>query len=360
MKDKRILYLTRTMGLGGTEKVILQLCRSFNQKFDRIVVCSNGGIHESELERLGINHYTIDDIENKSIHIIIKNIIKLIKIVKTEKIEIIHTHHRMAAFYTRILRGIFKFKFIHTAHNIFNDKRKMTQISLDHANIISVGNCVKNNLLNVYNINSKNVTTIYNAVELDSTQKNVVKEIEEYKNKGYFIVGNIGRLSKQKGMEYYIEAANIIKNKNVKIKFFIIGDGEDKDKLEKLAKSLGVNEQVIFLGYRSDIQNIMSQLDVIVLSSLWEGLPLTPIESFSVGKTIIATNIDGTNEIVKDNYNGILIEPQNSNEIALAILDLYNNADKLHRLNSNAYSTYKDKFSYDEFINRHLNYYQNI
>ena len=86
-----------------------------------------------------------------------------------------------------------------------------------------------------------------------------------------------------------------------------------------------MEDSIEFMGFRADIQNIMSQVDLIVLSSLWEGLPLTPMEAFSVGKTIVATSVDGTVEIVKDGENGYLVEPRNSEELANAICKLIDN-----------------------------------
>ena len=360
MKEKNILYFTRTMGLGGTEKVILQLCNSLNKEFNKIIVCSNGGIHEKRLNELNIKHYKIDDIENKNILAVINNIFKLSNIIKNEEIDIIHTHHRMAAFYVRLLKLIFNFKFVHTSHNIFNDKLNLTKFSLYKAKTIAVGNCVKNNLIKDFGLNIDKVTTIYNAVEVDSRLDCILEDIKYYKELGYFIVGNIGRLSEQKGMEYYIRSVEILKKKNCKIKFFIVGDGEERNKLKELVNKLNLENDIIFLGYRSDVQNIMKQLDIVVLSSLWEGLPLTPIEAFSVGKSIIATNIDGTNEIVKNNYNGILVKDRNSEEIADAILELYNNPNKLSQLEINANKSYIEKFSYEEFANQYLNFYKTL
>lgn len=360
MEEKNILYLTRSMGLGGTEKVILQLCCSFNTKFNKIIVCSNGGVHEEQLSELNIKHCKIDDIESKDIFTIIKTIFTLAKVIRTEKIDIIHTHHRMAAFYAYILKFLFKFEFVHTSHNTFKDKQYMTRLSLSKAKIIAVGNSVRENLTNVFKLQSRNITTIYNAVELKEFLDETIEEIEYYRKQGYFIVGNIGRLSEQKGMEYYIKSARIIKSKVDKIKFFIIGDGEDKEKLESMITSFNLKDDVKLLGFRSDIQNTIKQLDLVVLSSLWEGLPLTPIEAFSVGKTIVATDVDGTPEIVKNNYNGILVEARDSEKLANAIIYMNDNHEKLIEFNNNAYKTYVENFSYDKFIKKYEDFYNKI
>lgn len=357
MENKNILYFTRTMGIGGTEKVVMQLCRYFNNKFNKIIICSNGGIHEDELQKLGIKHYKIDDIEDKNPIIIFKTLISLYKIIKNENIDIVHTHHRMAAFYSEILNKLMNFKFIHTAHNTFHNKKTLTKFALNNAEIIAVGEKVKENLLELYELDTDKINVIYNGIEKYTGEISVVPEIKKFKDKGYFIVGNIGRLSKQKGMEYYIKAIPESIKKYRKIKFYIIGDGEDKLELIKLAKELGIEDNVIFLGYRNDVINIIKQLDLIVLSSLWEGLPLTPIEAFSEGKTIIATDVDGTSEIVKDNFNGILIESKNSKEIADSIVKLYGNKEFKEKLENSALKTYKCKFTLENFVLEYKLYY---
>ena len=102
----------------------------------------------------------------------------------------------------------------------------------------------------------------------------------------------------------------------------------------------------------------MSQLDLIVLTSLWEGLPLTPIEAFSVGKTIVATAVDGTIEIVDDEVNGILVTPKNIEEIADGIKKLIFDDNKRHKLELNARLKYEEKFSFNSFCKKYESYYK--
>lgn len=174
----------------------------------------------------------------------------------------------------------------------------------------------KNNLVDFFGIPDEKVTVIRNAIAPFDGQ--IVKDetIEKLRDEGCFIVGNIGRLSEQKGMEYYIQALPEVLKKHPKTHFLIIGAGELENGLKEQARQLKVKDNLHFLGYRSDIQNLISQLDLVVLSSLWEGLPLTPIEAFSVGKTVVATAVDGTVEIVEDGKSGRLIEPKKPEQIA--------------------------------------------
>ena len=357
---KNILYFNRTMKLGGTEKVILQLCDTMKDSVDKIVVCTLGGANVERLEKMGIKHYEIPDIERKDQVTIIKTLKMVSKIIKDENINIVHTHHRMAAFYTRILSFFKKFTFINTAHNTFEDKKFLTRFSLKKAKVIAVGEMVKKNLTDFYGLKESQVTVIYNSVEEFDGNFNVIPELEKYKNEGYVLVGNIGRLRPQKGMNYYIEAADKILSKGKKAKFFIIGDGPEKDNLNSQIKSLKREKDIILLGQRQDVQNVMKQLDFIVLSSLWEGLPLIPLEAFSVKKPVVATKVDGTPEIVKNKFNGLLVEAKNTLELSEAMLKLIENNNLIEEYSKNAYETYVNKFSYSIFKKNYIEFYNNI
>ena len=291
--NQNILFFTRTMGLGGTENVILQLCEILNLKVNNIIVCSCGGINVRELELMGITHYTIPDIEKKNICNIFKIIRTVRNILRKESITIVHSHHRMAAFYSNVLcsKNIIK---VANVHNTFTNKKKLTKLAYTSTKIIAVGEQVKKNLIEFYEISEGQVTVICNSVKKFTGLKLPIKKIEEQRSN--ILIGNIGRLSEQKGMEYFIKAAAELYKKISGVRFYIIGAGENQDDLCKLAKEILPEGVLFFLGYRSDIQNVMSQLDFVVLSSLWEGFPLTPIESFSVGKTVVATAVDGTPE----------------------------------------------------------------
>ena len=349
------------MEQGGTENVILQLCEIMQPLVNKVVVCSCGGVNIGKLQKAGIRHYKIDDIENKSITTLATVSKKLLQIVNKEDITIIHTHHRMAAFYVSLLRLYKKCYFVCTAHNTFTNKKFLTRYAYQHANIVACGEKVKENLLDYFKLrNDDHLTVIHNAVKPFNgpvIEDDLIRNLHE---EGYYIVGNIGRLSEQKGIEYYIRAIPNVIGKYPKTYFLIIGDGEDKEKLKELASSLDLEDNVSFLGYRTDIQNLMSQIDMMVLSSLWEGLPLTPIEAFSVGKTIIATGVDGTVEVVENGRNGILISPQRSDQISEKIVWAIEHPDEIRQMEISAKETFNSEFSFETFSHKYVDYYKSL
>lgn len=360
LSKQNILFFPRTMGLGGTENVVLQLCEIFKPLVKNIVVCSCGGENVIRLNKLGIKHYTISDIENKSPFSILKTAKQLRKIVKNENITVIHTHHRMAAFYVAALRLYKKCCFINTSHNTFYDKKFLTKFAYRRADLIACGEMVKKNLVDYFGFPNKKVTVARNAVEPFDGQ--VVKDetIEKLRGDSCFIVVNIGRLSEQKGMEYYIKALPIVLKKHPKTHFLIIGVGDLEQELRALSKQLNVENNLHFLGYRRDIQNLISQLDLVVLSSLWEGLPLTPIEAFSVGKTVVATAVDGTVEIVENKKSGILIEPKSSEQIAESVIWMIEHPNEKKSMELEAKKRYEQEFSIERLSNAYIKFYERI
>ena len=123
---------------------------------------------------------------------------------------------------------------------------------------------------------------------------------------------------------------------------------------------MSVGLPVIFLGYRADIQNLISQLDFIVLSSLWEGFPLTPIEAFSVRKTVVATGVDGTLEIVRDGENGLLIKPRNIIELVERICWMIEHPEEKERMEKSAKRTFENEFSFEIFAQSYKKYYEGV
>lgn len=354
LQKQNVLFLARAPQHGGTENVVLQLCEIFNNQVNKIVVAAGAGFKKEELQKYNIKFHEIPDIEDKNPVTVYRCMRQIERIVKEESITVIHTHHRMAAFYVELTGLYKKCFFINTSHNTFYNRRGLTRSAYKKAHLIACGEMVKRNLTEFFGL--KDVTVIHNAVKPFTGAISVDSVLDTDRKEGKFLIGNIGRLSEQKGMEYYIQAIPEVIKKHPETQFYIIGSGEDEEKLKEMSKLLPVR----FLGYRTDIQNLMSQLDLIVLSSLWEGFPLTPIEAFSVGKTIVATGVDGTLEIVKDRDNGLLVESKNSKDLAGKINWMIEHKDERKRMEEKARRAFEAEFSFDILAKSYTDYYRSL
>lgn len=354
LEEQNLMFVLRATQQAGTENVVLQLCEVFKPLVNKIVVVAADGFDKEKLNDMGIKYYAIPDIENKSPKTIL-SIIKTIKrAAKEENITVIHTQHRMAAFYVRFT-GLYKrCLFLNTSHNTFFNRKALTRYAFKHAKLIACGEMVKKNLVEEFGLSD--VTVIHNAVKPFDEEIVIDEDLRKARQDDKYLVGNVGRLSEQKGMEYFIKAVPLVTASHPDTQFFIIGSGEDEGKLRNLAKDLPVT----FLGYRTDVRNIMSQLDLVVLSSLWEGLPLTPIEAFSVGKTIVATAVDGTVEIVKDGDNGLLTQARDVEGLAGKINWMIDHPGEQKQMEKQALDTYNEEFSFDTLAKTYIDYYRSL
>ena len=344
-----ILHISRTMDIGGAEKIVYQLATDLKEEFDNVHVASTGGLWEEELNKNGIKHHKILDVESKSPKTLAVNFNMLRKIIKEHKIDIIHTHHRMAAFYARLLMYIFpKVKHIYTAHNIFDNKIKMYKYSLKGAKVIAVGEGVSNHLKKDLSVDS---SIIYNAIP-ENNIRTTVREIVDYTK---IKIGFIGRLSEQKGLAYLIDAIKLIEKENIHL--FIAGDGDLKERLLVQVRALGLDDKITFLGYREDTTAIINSCDFMVMPSLYEGLPLTLIEYFQNSKTVVGTTIPGIQEVVVHEVSGLLVKPGDALSLSKEIQRLSTDVVLRSKLEEQTHKIYGEKFSYNNFISKYLKTY---
>ena len=351
-RKNNILHISRTMDIGGAERIVYQLSSDLKDEFNSVHVASTGGLWESELAAQGIQHHKILDIDSKNPVTVLKLLYSIGQIIKNNEITIVHTHHRMAAFYIRLLKFVCpKLTHVYTAHNVFKDKLPLYRFALKNAKSIAVGEAVNKNLKEDVGITDSKV--IYNGVILKETD-NRVDEIISYSG---IKIGCIARLSEQKGLIYLIEAMSLLTVKDIRL--FIVGDGELRNELDNKVKELHLQDSVTFLGYRKDIVECINSFDFCVLPSVFEGFGLVAIEAFMNSKTLVATDIPGLNEVVT-NENGILVPVKDPIALAGAIDKLATDVALRNSLALQAKKTYDEKFSYPMFLENYRALYREI
>lgn len=358
INETRILHLTNVMGIGGVEKIIYEICLGTKNDFKNIIVASTGGEYAERLVQLGIKHESIPDITTNNIYEVFKLKKKLKEIITENKINLIHCHHRRAVLYAKLLFP--HIKIVYSNHTIYTDKKIMTRFILRGIELIADGVQAKLNLTQYFGLNDANIAVINNAVEKDGSKFTGIPEIEKQRNNGQFIVMNCSRLNREKGVEYFIDAANVLCKKGLNIKFFIVGDGSEKECLKKKVSEHKLEKDVFFLGFRNDIKNTIKNADLIVLTSIREGLPLTPMEAFSVKKTIVATDINGTKEVVHDGINGLLAISENADSIADKIEYFYYDRTELESFNERAYESFCNEFCAEVMVEKYRKYYGSL
>lgn len=354
-----ILYINRGMGVGGVEKCILKLSEVFKKK-NKIIVASMGGKLTEELEKLKIKHYYILNTDSKNPRDILHNVMAIYKIVKKENIEIIHSHHRMTTLLAKAVSRFVEVKVIHTQHLCIEDKFKMTHLALKNIRTITVSEAAKRILIEKANLEEKNITTIYNTVETHSNNKIIDKTMISLKEDGYFIVAQVSRIVDYKGIYDFIKVAKETNLENSKIKFILLGDGPNLNDVKEVVKKESLENCIYILGQKDNIIEHLKYIDILLLCSYIEGLPLTPLEAFSQGVPVIATNIDGTNEEIEDGYNGYLVEPKDIKTFKERIIELYKDKEEYTQMKNRCIKIFKDKFNEEKYYNEHFKLYKDL
>ena len=273
---------------------------------------------------------------------ILSELLELIKIVKKYKINVIHSHWLIPqGLCGAISKKIFNLRHITTIHGA--DLFVLLKIPLSKFLIKFILN------------NSDHITCVNNEIKEKSISligKSYYKKIsvipmgvytDIYKNKFRFNkkILFLGRLADKKGVKYLLEAVKLLDNK---VKILIAGDGPLKDELEDFVRKNNLRDKVKFLGYVTGKEkvDIIKKCGIFIMPSIIteygdrEGMPVSLLEAMAASKAIIVTNVGGISELIKNNYNGILIKQKSSNDIANAINKLTNNKNLAKRLALNA------------------------
>ena len=358
MKTKLLLVIDG-LEFGGGERVFLQLAAGLRDRFEVSVASMPGGTFEQQVKELGISFYPVDMSRRFSL----KPICRIKVIIRKNKIDLVHSQGARADFFARIagrLAGLPRifctiampvegFDLEPLQKKIYRFIDGLTERYVER--FIVVSDSLKQILIKSRRISAHQIVRIYNGIELDQYHPDA-----GYVNlrKGWGIpqnvplIGAIGRMVWQKGFKYLIEAIPEIVRVVPEAMFLFVGDGPLKKELEDLAESLKV--KVIFTGFRSDIKDMLSAVDLLVVPSLLEGFPMITLEAMAMAKPIVATNIDGITEQITDGANGILVPPKDPSALAKAVIRVLDDKELARSMGLAAREKVEQEFSVEKMI----------
>ena len=202
-------------------------------------------------------------------------------------------------------------------------------------------------------------SVIHNAVDLRSFGRELAVEERESRRAalgiapGHLAIGSVGLLAERKGYEYLIRALAALLPDVPSIRLVLIGGGEQEQYLRTLADELGLTPYVHFLGWRGDVPDLLSVLDLYVQPSLTEGLPHTVVEAAASGLPIVATRVGGIPEVIQDGISGVLVDPRDATGLASGITRLLADPATRQALGSAARLWCLEHFSADAMARRY-------
>lgn len=353
------------MKLAGAQKVVLSLAGNLNKdEFHTIIASLYEGDLIEEARRLDID---VTVLRPKGIFDI-RTLYFLVKFLKKKKIDVIHSHGFDANYYGAIAARIANTPVsVITEHGRYwlEYKRRifMTKLAAYLSNaVVAVSEDLRESLLRELRIKPSKVITLYNGIDCDKFTLKASGALKASLNidPDELVVGNVANLRPVKGQVYLLSAAALVIKKFGKIKFVFAGEGESRAELESEAGRLGISSKVIFLGQRHDIAEILSMIDIFVISSLSEEISLAILEAMAAGKAVIATDVGGNPEIISNEINGLLVAPKDETALSEAILRLLSDRELAGRLGKNAHIYVNEKFSLKNMVDTSERLYKRL
>ena len=368
----RVLQFLVSPVRSGAEEVALELVRGLDpQRFRNYLVCPG-----PLLEAFG-KDWQVGDA--KALALTLESPFqwsaarRFINYLRSEKIDVVHAHMiRAAAAAVPLARIAGVPVVIHTCHGREAWRKKWLSrqywydrriTAWSHATV-AVSESTRDFLLKEKKLDARKVVVIRNGRHLTGFVPDLQRRQALRHDLGIAsddpIVGVFGRLEEQKGHRYLIEALPKVLEKVPALHVLFAGDGSMRAELEASVRSLGLERCVHFLGYRQDWMNWMEVSDVVALPSLYEGMPLVPIEAGAMAKPVVATAVDGTCEVVVDGESGVLVPPAHSEALADALIALLQDPERQRALGEAGARRARDLFSLEQQVRETATLYERL
>lgn len=326
----KIVQILPELNEGGVERGTVELSREYIKNGLKSIVISNGGKLVNQIENEGGKHFKFD-VCSKNIFTVPFRIWGLRKLLKEIKPDIVHVRSRVPAWLVYFANKTLKLPFVTTVHGL-NSVNKYSEVMTKGDEVICVSEVVKDYVVNNYNLNPNKFTVIQRGVDLNKfNPKNVDNEFinnfkKDFNLEGKYIITSVGRVTWLKDYETFIKSIAIVKKEIPNVVGLVVGGiREDKEEyaksLKDLAKSLNIEENIIFAGSQKNISEVYFLSDIVVNASLKMGnVGRTVVEALALNTPVIATTYEGLKNIVEDDVNGAIIETKNEKQLAEKII----------------------------------------
>jgi glycosyltransferase involved in cell wall biosynthesis len=373
-----VAFVVNNLDVGGLEKVVVSLLENLDRDaFTPHLICLNGaGKMAAEIDLPDENRLVLERTRDVRLPIVGVSIDpfrlhQIRRFVRARQLDVLHAHNIGPLIYagvaTRLIPMRRRPRIVYSDHNqLFSMDAGRTQRARWYLKladqIIAVSQDLERTLTERLQAPPEKVRVLYNGVDSNrfaGTDRSKLRR-ELRIGDGEFVVGTAIRLSEVKGIDYLLDAVPAVLAKTPATRFVIAGDGPVRPALEEKARRLGLGDRVLFIGYRSDVPDVVSAFDVYVLPSVTEGLPLALLEALAVGNPIVCTRVGGCPEVVEDGVNGFLVPPRDSAALADGILRLHAAPDLRAAIRARNLKKFSERFTLRAMVDAHARLFQDL
>lgn len=350
MKKLRILHVIPKFGTGGAERLVVNLLEATDkERFDVAAVSlypECGTIFENEMKEKGLKVYHL----NKHLGLDLRMIPQLYHLFRSLRPDIVHTHLYVLRYALLPMLFCCVPVRVHTIHSVAQKEvdrigKLVHWISfwLAGAVPVSLSQEVASTVRAVY---GQNIYTpiIFNGIPTKHFNSNTKQDYDYDKSERDVVLLHIGRFAPEKNHMLLIDAFELAVKEHPRMQLWLIGDGSLRPEVERIVTEKGLDKIVLFIGVVPDPEEFLAKCDIFILSSDWEGVPLTVLEAMAARKPVISTSVGGVSELVVDGVTGILVPPRDSQVLAQGILRLAKDPDLRQRMGEMAQKRALERF----------------
>ena len=368
MAKINILHIVLTLGTGGLENGIVNIINGSDpEKFTIDVLCLRGTGELAQRIKNNASQVITDESADASLISAVKRIRQA---CNDNAYDIIHTHGwatmlagYIATMFSRtpiVINGEHGTLYYETWRQRFMQKFLFNRMKLN----LSVSQALVEEISRKFGVASSRFKAILNGVDIERFQPDTKARMQVRQalniEANDVIIGSVGRLVEVKNYPSLLKAFSLVSQRFTNVKLMLAGDGPLRDLLEEMADTLGIKENVLFLGRREDVAAVMNAMDIFVLPSFREGLSNTVLEAMASGLPVVVTNVGGNPEIVVENQSGFLFTVSDCEQLASMLSDLIANEEQRKSMSDFARSHVVHHYSLQVMIESYQKTYQSL
>ena len=368
----RLLYFLNSPGVpGGVEEHVAELAlRLPEDRFTVTILCPSACRAFFEpLARTGRRVIALDIYRPRHL----QAMSQFVRLLRLEAIDIVHSHQFAATMYAAPLARLAGVPMIVETPHVREAWRRgwlkrsylidrLIYTAVDR--FVAVSRANQRHLTEGKGCRPDRIVQIYNGRDLNAFSPDADGRARARASLGItgeeLLLVHVGRLAEQKGHRYLLDAYASVRRQVPGARMAFVGDGERRADLERLVRERGWAGDVLFTGYQSAVRDFLAAADIVVLPSLFEGLPLVAVEAGAMGRPMVATDVDGTSEVILDGVTGLLVPPADSGRLAQALICLAGDPARREDMGAAARKFVVERFGIEQHVAQHAAFYADL
>jgi glycosyltransferase involved in cell wall biosynthesis len=366
----KVLQVIGSLHIGGAENVVVNLARHLDpERFDVRVRCTRArGVLAERLAAEGVD---VECIAPRAHGLRYATPLSLLASVWRSGADVVHTHGTPAMLHTgplaalRLLPAwVHTFHFGNYAAGLTREMELERRLCRRATHLLAVSETQRRTLLEHYGLAPDRIGTIVNGVAPSPTALDPAHRTAMRASLGLapddIVVGTVAVLSEQKGITYLLQAAPRILGRDPRVRLLVVGGGPYEDALRAEAAALGLGSRIVFTGWRADGAALLPALDVFVMASLWEAMPMVLLETMAAGRPIVVTDVGENRAIVADGSCGRVIAPRDPQGLADAVNSLLSEPADASAMAQRARARFEERFTTARMAADHAELYERL